>query len=155
MSAGSIGNDSSDQDFEINLAPIIDCFTVLITYMLVSASFISFSTLDVSVATASDQPPPEQQQPLEPAAALSVEIQAGKTLKLVLTGKTMETLPLKPNVKGEWDLESLNKSIDAYKTKYPQLSEASVKAEPTVKYKQFILVVEAIKKKLPKVVLGE
>ena len=40
---------AGETDFELNLASIIDCFTVLITYLLVSASFISLGILDVSV----------------------------------------------------------------------------------------------------------
>ena len=31
------GSESGGQDFDLNLAPIIDCFTVLITFMLVHA----------------------------------------------------------------------------------------------------------------------
>ena len=49
MSA-AISDNNSNQDFEINLAPIIDCFTVLITYLLVSASFLSLAVFDVEVA---------------------------------------------------------------------------------------------------------
>ncbi|RYZ61531.1 MAG: hypothetical protein EOP09_19835, partial [Proteobacteria bacterium] len=33
-------------EFDLNLAPIIDCFTVLITFLLVSASFLSVSIFD-------------------------------------------------------------------------------------------------------------
>ena len=33
-------------DFELNLAPIIDCLVVLITFMLASASFLSISIFD-------------------------------------------------------------------------------------------------------------
>ena len=46
-------------DIELNLAPIIDCFTVLITYLLLSASFLSLSVLDITIpldAVASSEP---------------------------------------------------------------------------------------------------
>ena len=37
-------------DFELNLAPIIDCFTVLIAFILISASFASINILDAGIA---------------------------------------------------------------------------------------------------------
>ena len=40
------------KDFDLNLAPIIDCMTVLITFMLASASFLSIGILDAGVAAA-------------------------------------------------------------------------------------------------------
>ena len=49
MVSGSGGK--KDSDFELNLASIIDCFTVLITYLLVTASFITLGILDVTVTS--------------------------------------------------------------------------------------------------------
>ena len=37
---------SSDGEVELNITPIIDCFTVLITFLLASASFISIGFFD-------------------------------------------------------------------------------------------------------------
>jgi len=44
MSA-NFGSDSG-QDVELNITPIIDCFTVLITFLLASASFLSIGFFD-------------------------------------------------------------------------------------------------------------
>mgnify|MGYP003351965824 CR=1 FL=1 len=38
------------QDFELNLASIIDCLTVIIAFLLLSSSFVSYGTLDTAVA---------------------------------------------------------------------------------------------------------
>ena len=51
MSAGNFEG-SGGQDFELNLASLIDCFTVLITFLLASASFLSVGILDAGVAAA-------------------------------------------------------------------------------------------------------
>jgi biopolymer transport protein ExbD len=53
----SVGGGNS-QDADINLAPIIDCFTVLIAFMLVSASFLSIGVLDAGIAAAYNLPKP-------------------------------------------------------------------------------------------------
>ena len=45
MSA-NLGN-SSGQDVDLNITPIIDCFTVLITFLLASASFLSIGFFEV------------------------------------------------------------------------------------------------------------
>jgi len=39
---------SNSQDVDINITPIIDCFTVLITFLLASASFLSIGCFEVS-----------------------------------------------------------------------------------------------------------
>ena len=45
------GDDGVELDFDLNLAPIIDCFTVLITFLLISASYISINIIEASVAS--------------------------------------------------------------------------------------------------------
>lgn len=39
------------QDFELNLAPIIDCMVVLIAFLMVSLSYLSIQMMDASVAS--------------------------------------------------------------------------------------------------------
>ncbi|NDF14013.1 hypothetical protein EB061_01655 [bacterium] len=48
MSAGGGGGEG---DVELNIAPIVDCFTVLIAYMLVSMSFIQLSIFEAEAPT--------------------------------------------------------------------------------------------------------
>ena len=79
MSA-SVG-EGSGQDVDLNLAPIIDCFTVLITYLLVTASFLTLSSVDVSVsATGTGAPPQASTGP--PPMSMSIELKAGSSLPL-------------------------------------------------------------------------
>ena len=74
MSAGGGGGEG---DVELNLAPIVDCFTVLIAYLLVSMSFISLSIFEAGVAATSPEsasvevvPPPPGEIPLNLAVIL-------------------------------------------------------------------------------------
>lgn len=153
MSAGSLGNEN-DSDFEINLAPIIDCFTVLITYLLVSASFISLSVLDVQVASVSDQPAQDQNPPTE-SQTLIIDLQANKTMNVIVTGKEPVHMPIPASANGHWDLAQLIAMVEGAKAKWPSIAEASVKADPTLEYREVVRIVEGLKKTMPKVFLGE
>ena len=69
----------SSQEVELNLAPIIDCFTVLITYLLVTASFLTFAAVDVSISannpSKQETPSPEDTHPLVMTLDLDAENQ--------------------------------------------------------------------------------
>src|SRR4051812_14599722 len=85
MSAISSG---SGQDIDLNIAPIIDCFTVLITYLLVSASFLSLAVLEVGVAASGDMAPPVEVplKPVDPPLSLSVMMKQQGGFEVKLTG---------------------------------------------------------------------
>ncbi len=53
MKKGFLKHGEHEQDFELNLASIIDCFVVLIAFILVSTSFFSIGIIDAEVAGAS------------------------------------------------------------------------------------------------------
>jgi biopolymer transport protein ExbD len=72
-------SDSGSHDVELNLAPIIDCLTVLITFMLISASFLSIGILEASVAG-----PNPNSKPPEVAAELKL---TAKGAQLIASGK--------------------------------------------------------------------
>lgn len=153
MSAGVPAEGGEGQDFELNLAPIIDCFTVLITYMLVSASFITLDMLDVSVATTSDAP--AEQQPQEPPMALSIELTQKFDLNVKLSGKKVDTLTFASKTDKEFDNERLIDALRKIKKKWSNITDVSVKAEPGVQYKYLVRLIENVKTEMPKVTLGE
>ena len=149
-SAGDTG-----QDVELNLAPIIDCFTVLITYLLVSASFISLSVLDVGVSAsgAGAAAAPAGTPPLN----LSLKLAADQSMEFHLTGGDKhldEKMAFPRTAQGGWDMVELAKRLKYMKTKYPTLKEVSLSADPTVHYKDVVKMIEATRKSMPKVYLA-
>src|SRR5579872_5936203 len=77
--------EGSGQDVDLNLAPIIDCFTVLITYLLVTASFLTLSAVDVSVsATGAAAPATPDNSP--PPLVMSIELKAGGQMDIEIRG---------------------------------------------------------------------
>lgn len=152
------GGGESEGDIELNLAPIVDCFTVLIAYLLVSMSFLSLGFFEAGVAMTG--PPPatmDNTPPPEVPISFSIAISDANHLQLKLTGgKTNldQTIAMDPK-DGAFDLDGLKTRIaDLVKT-YPDIKEANVSADPAVRYKSIVSVIEAVKTALPKVFLAD
>lgn len=152
MSA-SVGGDNSG-DVELNLAPIIDCFTVLITYLLVSASFISLAVLDVGVAATGQGDPPAATG--VPPVALSLELLATRELRLKLTGgpSRLNTVFDVPPRERTWDKESLERRLEGLKSAHPSLTDVTVTAESRASYRDVVELVQDVKKHFAKVFLS-
>jgi biopolymer transport protein ExbD len=144
-------------DFELNLAPIIDCFTVLITFMLVSATYLSLTTLDAAVApleqavkesVPTDQPPP-------PALDVKVAIelkQSGDT-ELRVSGAETRTDLIARAPAGR-DVEKTLASLKDLKSRWPRLEKVTLLAERNVEYRDVVATLEASKAVLPNIQLG-
>ena len=155
MSAGGGGGEG---DVELNLAPIIDCFTVLIAYLLVSMSFISLAIFEAGVAATGPAPASEVQPEVPPEVPLTfaIAISEGNKIEMKLSGGKENvnlTFPIEPKGAAA-DYEAIDKKIEELKVTYPTLKEANISAEPTIRYKAIVKVVEAVKKALPKVFLA-
>jgi biopolymer transport protein ExbD len=155
MSAGSLpgaggGKGHQSQDFELNITSIIDTFTVLITFMLASASFLSIGIFDAGISaggdTASTAKPP----------AVNVEVSLGTdhAFTVKLTGQVNTTTKVPPVKNGEWDLEGLNANLNGVKAKFADVTAATMIAENRVEYKDVIRAMESTRKALPYVLLG-
>jgi biopolymer transport protein ExbD len=154
MTVGGEGG-GGNQDFELNLAPIIDAFTVLITYLLVSASFLTLTVFDVGVS-ANGEASAEQTNPSETPMTMEILLSASKEVALKVTGgaeKLDMTIPIAA-INGNWDLDALNARIQQAVQRYPALVDASLSAESPVRYKEIIRVIESVKKVMPKIFLA-
>jgi biopolymer transport protein ExbD len=151
MNVGSSPGVGESQDFELNIASLIDCFTVLITFLLASASFLSIGILDAGVAaaghTATDTATP-------PPINLVVEVGHDKHLELKITGKENRNTALTATKDGAWDFVGLDRELASIKAKYPTVSAVTLTAENSVEYRDVIKSMEMVKKSLPVVLLG-
>jgi len=138
-----------EQDFELNIASVIDCFTVLITYLLVSASFISISALDIDVTGVGDAPHTEP-----PPVSIAVELDMKHVLHVKLTGKEKDEWVVEAK-DGTWDLDSLGAKLEAIKEKWPVVEAAFVAADDDLEYREVVKVVETTKRTHKNVTLGD
>ena len=143
--------EGSEQDFDLNITPIIDCFTVLIAYLLISASFVSIGFFEVGASTTAEVTTPTQTTVQE---SLTVGLGAAGVLELKLTGPETQTIAL-PARAGRWDFEGLVAAAAKIHNRLPSLNEASVTAGSKVEYREVIHAIEALKKEIPKVFVGE
>lgn len=150
ISEGGGSRGSQSQDFELNLASIIDCFTVLIAFMLASTAFISIGILDAGVAaagaTATDNSAP-------PPINISLELGKDKGVSLKVTGKTTinQTIVAKD---GNWNLNEVSEKLQGLHQQWPTVSAVTLTADNSIEYKDVVLTMESVRKTIPVVLLG-
>ena len=83
----------NQSDVELNITPIIDCFTVLITFMLASASFISIGFFEASTPG-----PGTSSETTKPDLEATIRIGKNRKVELRWTGKKSGTRRLE-----EWN----------------------------------------------------
>lgn len=146
-----------DQNFELNLAPIIDCLVVLITFTLASASFVAIAVMDAGYAPESFSSQVQQQGSLSDPT-ISVHLRAGKSLVVEVVGKqsTKFSFPPVGNMSGQmdWNLTALNDQLEQLRTKYGDKLDLSLLSEDSLEYEQVIIVMDQVRKTFPSVLLG-
>ena len=131
------------QDFELNLASIIDCFTVLIAFMLASASFLSIGILDAGIAAGGV----ESTGQTPPSVTLTIEMKKDQSYELKISGKASGTYRAGTP-------EQLSSQLAQLKSQYSDLSAATLIAEHDVEYKEVVRSMETIRRSMPAVMLG-
>lgn len=139
MSAGV----NSSQDFELNLASIIDCFTVLIAFMLATASFLSIGIMDAGIAASGA----ESKGNPPPPVLVTIDLKADHEFTIKTSGKVNQTFQAKTS-------DELTSRLAQIKGQYPTVNAATLTADNTIEYKDVIMAMETTRKTLPAVLLG-
>lgn len=148
-SLGSSKPGSQAQDFELNLASIIDCFTVLITFLLASSAFLSIGILDAGVAAGT----PAQETGTPPAIQINVELLDDSALEIKVSGKVDRKIKLAK--KGdEADYENLTKELAQLKAQFSGVDALTLSASDNIEYSNVIVAMDKIRKTIPVVLLG-
>ena len=121
---------------ELMLVPMIDIFTVLVTFLLMTAVFsrITILQLDLPSSNAAGAGAP-------PAFRLEVIVRH-EGFELTNGSKLIATIP---KVNGEYDFKSLTDMAVSLKREYPDATDASVLLERDVKYDYLIQSMDAIR----------
>lgn len=144
------------QNFELNLASVIDCLTVLITFMLASASFLSVGILDAGITAGGESslnasPPP---------IVLTLELKKNSEIKLVVQGKLSKEINIKALSatdsvqKVKPDYSRLEKELQSMKAEWPGLDSATLTAENEILYQSIVATMDQVRKWIPNVMLG-
>lgn len=141
----------ASQDFDLNLAPIIDCFVVLISFLLISSSFLAIGLLDAGVQAGSLAPAADS---TPPPVRVTVELGSQHQIKVSVEGQQKGSWTLAASGQ-EWNWKELTQQLDSLKKKWTSLDGAVLTAQPDVSYKNIVQGLDVMRKTLPNVLLGE
>jgi biopolymer transport protein ExbD len=117
------------------LVPMIDIFTVLVTFLLMTAVFARITILQLDLPSANDG------KVTDPAFRLEVIVRK-EGLELTNGSTLIATIP---TMNGEYDLKALSDLALSLKRENPKTDSASVLLEPAVRYDSLIQVMDAIR----------
>jgi biopolymer transport protein ExbD len=120
---------------ELLLVPMIDIFTVLVTFLLMTAVFSRITILELDL--------PSSQSADASAPVLRLEVIVRKQ-GLELTNGTQRIAAI-PNVNDGYDLATLTRLAASLKRDHPEANAASVLLEPDIAYDHLIQVMDAIR----------
>ena len=120
---------------ELMLVPMIDIFTVLVTFLLMTAVFSRIAILEL------DLPSSASAGVSAPKFRLEVIVRK-QGLELTNGQHLIATIP---NVNDAYDLATLSKLAMSLKRDYPDANDASVLLEPDIEYDHLIQVMDAIR----------
>jgi biopolymer transport protein TolR len=145
----SPGGKKNSVDFEINLAPIVDCLTVLITFMLVSASFLSIGVLEAGEAAGGEES--TNQGPSH--EVIQVELHQNYELVIHLSGQSTQTIRIAGS-NGDWDYSKMSLELEKVKQKWPQTENVLLSADDDVEYVHIVKCLEIASKVIPQVIIS-
>ncbi len=140
----------SEQDFELNLASIIDCFTVLIAFLLVSASFVSIGVLDAEVAASGSEVTEKEDSPVQ----LVIDLKSDRSILVYLSGQINRIHRIQAKTRGEWNFDALTDRLAIVKGEWPALKSATLLADNKVAYRDVVKSMEVARLAVPTVNLG-
>ena len=121
---------------ELLLVPMIDIFTVLVTFLLMTAVFSRITVVELDLPSAADGP-----AVTEPQFRLEVILRE-EGFELTNGSSVIAAVP---KVGGKYDLKALSEMALSLKRDHPDVVDASVLLEPQVAYDDLIQVMDAIR----------
>jgi biopolymer transport protein ExbD len=124
---------------ELLLVPMIDIFTVLVTFLLMTAVFSRMVIIELKLPT-------NNPQFVEPPPGLELEIIVRKDMVQVADKKTgplntfRKTDPAAP-----YDLAGLSEYLQFVKSKYPEKTEAALLLEKDIPYDSLVQVMDTVR----------
>ena len=132
------------QDFELNLAPIIDCLVVLIAFLMVSLSYLSIQMLDAGLSS-----PGGLAKANDSALSIEVKIESPEMLSVSVSEGTKKISTQKVERKA-WESEL--QGIVAKLGRKPEVGLIS--AENDISYDVVVQTLDGLKSVVPTVQLS-
>jgi len=131
---------------ELNLVPMIDIFTVLVTFLLMTAVFSRLVIMQLELPSSLAEP-----GTTSPEFRLEVIVRADG-FELTNGEKLIATIP---KVEDEYDLKALSELALQLKRENPDANDASVLLERDIEYDYLIQVMDAVRSTMAPATPGE
>lgn len=122
---------------ELLLVPMIDIFTVLVTFLLMTAVFSRTVVLQMNL-------PAQQAQFKEPPPGLQLEVLVRKNL-IQVADRNSGPLATMPNTAQGYDYDALTTYLKRVKAKFPEKTDASVLLESDIPYDTLVQVMDHVR----------
>jgi biopolymer transport protein ExbD len=122
---------------ELLLVPMIDIFTVLVTFLLMTAVFSRTVILELNL-------PASQTEFRDPPPGLVLEVMVRKDL-LQVADRNSGPLATLPNNAGGYDYEALTEYLKRVKAKFPEKTEATILLESDTPYDTLVQVMDRVR----------
>jgi biopolymer transport protein ExbD len=122
---------------ELLLVPMIDIFTVLVTFLLMTAVFSRTVILQINMPSA-------QTEFKEPPPGLMIEVMVRKDL-LQVADRNTGPLATMPNTAGGYDYDGLTDYLKRIKNKFHEKTDASILLEPDTPYDILVQVMDRVR----------
>ena len=122
---------------ELLLVPMIDIFTVLVTFLLMTAVFSRTVILQLNL-------PPPQTEFKEPPPGLQLEVMVRKDL-IQVADRNSGPLATLPNTPSGYNFDGLTEYLKRVKAKFPEKTEASILLEPETPYDTLVQVMDRVR----------
>jgi biopolymer transport protein ExbD len=139
---------SSENEVELNITPIIDCFTVLITFLLASASFIS-----VGFFAASTSGPGESSETQKPDIDAMIYIGKNGSIELKWNGKKNGSIRF--NEWNETNSKQITETLTKLKSEPLLINQIMVSASNDTEYGNLANILGAVDQSGLPVVVGD
>jgi biopolymer transport protein ExbD len=121
---------------ELNLVPMIDIFTVLVTFLLMTAVFYRTMILELNLPTADNV--------AQPPADLQLEVVV-RQARLEVGDRNSGLLTEIPNTSAGHDLAALSAYLQRVKQRFPDRLDATLLLEPDVPYDSLVQVMDTVR----------
>lgn len=145
---------------ELNIVPVIDLFTIVIFFMLLSTTFIAFTKLTVPPAKVSSISDPLPMPPLSPKLVLLEAEAGGGGYRLALSWagqKPGRQLVRVPALEGRALAERLGvesrRLVEEFSRTYPSETSLRLGLGSRLSYQQLISVMDGVRERIPDIVL--
>jgi len=122
---------------ELLLVPMIDIFTVLVTFLLMTAVFSRTVILQLNL-------PPPNSTWKEPPPGLQLEVMVRKNL-LQVADRNTGPLATMPNTASGYDYDALTEYLKRVKAKFPDKTDASILLEADTPYDTLVQVMDRLR----------